>query len=61
MSFNPLLLAFFPHSFSGHSLRQALFVYRLIVATLKGIFFDDPLSNKNKDFSYVFLQGHVRQ
>ena len=28
--------------FSGHNLRWALFVYRLIGATLIGIFFDDP-------------------
>ena len=36
-----LLNSFF-HRFSRHSLRQALFVYRLIVATLIGNFFDDP-------------------
>ena len=28
--------------FSGHNLRWALFVYRLIGATLIGNFFDDP-------------------
>ena len=28
--------------FSEHNLRQALFAYRLIGATLIGIFFDDP-------------------
>ena len=28
--------------FSGHNLRKALLVYRLIGATLIGIFFDDP-------------------
>ena len=28
--------------FSGHNLRQALSVYRLIGATLIGNFFDDP-------------------
>ena len=37
----PLLPEFF-FSFSGHSLRQAFFVFRLIVATLIGNFFDDP-------------------
>ena len=30
---------FFFHRFSGHNLREALFVYRLIGATLIGIFF----------------------
>ena len=29
--------------FSGHNLRKALFVYRLIGATLIGNFFDDPI------------------
>ena len=32
-------------SFSGHNLRYALFVYRLIVATLIGNFSDDPFLN----------------
>ena len=32
----------FCHRFSGHNLRKALFVYRLIGATLIGNFFDDP-------------------
>ena len=36
-----LLNSFF-RLFSGHSLGYALFVYRLIVATLIGYFFDDP-------------------
>ena len=36
-----LLNSFF-RRFSGHSLRLALFVYRLIVATLIGNFFDVP-------------------
>ena len=39
-----LLNSFF-RRFSGHSLRQALFVYRLIVATLIGNFFDYPFLN----------------
>ena len=39
-----LMNSFF-RRFSGHSLRQALFVYRLIVATLIGNFFDDPFLN----------------
>ena len=39
------LLKYFFRRFSGHSLRQALFVYRLIVATLIGNFFDDPFLN----------------
>ena len=33
----------FFRGFSSHSLRQSLFVYWLIVATLKGIFTDGPL------------------
>ena len=33
---------YFFRRFPGHSLRYALFVYRLIVATLIGNFFDDP-------------------
>ena len=32
----------FFHRFSGHNLRKALFVYRLIGATLIGNFLDDP-------------------
>ena len=39
------LNSFFFCSFSGHSLRYALFVYRLIVATLIGNFYDDPFLN----------------
>ena len=42
---NPLLPEFFFRSFSGHSLKWDLFVYRLIVATLIGNFFDDPFLN----------------
>ena len=39
-SINPLPYEFFYFSlFSGHSIRKALFVYRLIGATLIGIFF----------------------
>ena len=34
-------------SFSGHNLREALFVYRLIGATLIGNFFDDPFFKWN--------------
>ena len=38
-TFEPFsILDYYFHRFSGHSLRYALFVYRLIVATLKGIF-----------------------
>ena len=35
---------------SGHSLRQVLFVYRLIVATLIGNIFHDPFWNWNQNF-----------
>ena len=42
---NPLMPELFFRSCSGHSLRWALFVYRLIVATLIGNFFDDPFLN----------------
>ena len=40
--FNPLWTKFFFRLFSGHNLLWALFVYRLIGATLIGNFFDDP-------------------
>ena len=47
---NPLLPEFFFRSFLGHSLRKVLFVYRLIVATLIGIFFVGPFLNKKSKF-----------
>ena len=39
---NPFVPGFFFHCLSGHSLRQALFVYRLIVTTLIGTFLGIP-------------------
>ena len=45
-----LLNSFF-RSFSGHSLRQALFVYRLIVATLIGNFLMIPSKIKIESFA----------
>ena len=41
----PFTVCFFNVFFLRYSLRYAPIVYRLIVAMLKGIFFDDPFLN----------------
>ena len=49
--------------FSGHSLRYALFVYRLIGAALIEIFFDDPFLIQNQNFStaiHIWDKRHLR-
>ena len=45
--FNPLIHEFYFTSVLRYSLRFALFVYRLIVATLIGNFFGDPFLFQN--------------